>query len=628
MSKRSSPEIKEALREMENQGFSELRKRARDRQDQLYVTPAYKNSLVAPLPDRITERVPLAGRKLNNAARQIQSIIRTSVQFHVEAASKLKDDAKIADRLELMFAHICTIVLELGGRASADTWRHQTVSPVAGWWLEWDPFILPEKDEERTGYRKRYSPFKLIVPDPLSLLWLPGENGQPTMAGREFELPYIEIAKRYGDYSKGKDPDPLRILQSQFGFLRGGRGQSIDALSDVSGKKAKVCVLDDGTTISHYIQIKAGEYEQAGKDEKSEIPNPWGCPSLRLIMGSYNADAEKLVDRYEPLIEDMAVSSRNHDTVNSLTASIALHPLDIGEELPENIAAILAEGGEVAKTVFDPKTVIQLRGKMAELPIASPEGMAMLREETKDAEMATSPSPFLTNPDSAVVKSGAATSQMQAHETANRLYDDARQSYLDGINWVCKAIVHFTTNGYLNKKGQPKAANESLFFRVTGKEPTKKYRGDEKGNEIEISPDDLEDFDELYTLEITPLPQTESQKKVHYDRVRQEVQDGVSTLEDLIETQYEDVSGQITKLELARRYQAVGPIIDRLDLLASIEAIRLHEGRDYTQLALATGLLQGAQVADTQPIPGQDQGGDGMMMRPPPLSETEMSGVG
>ena len=610
---RSSSEIKSLINELE-QGFPELRTRARERYSQLYADKAYQALLVSQFPLELSQRIPYASRRLNNAARQTVGILDLSLRYHVEAMSKLKGDEKTADKLELLFGHAFAVKFREDVALRPDTHRHQAVSPFAAWWLEWEKFELPKDKEKRQSYRENYWPFKLSVIDPLSVSFMADDNGIPTIAARHFDLPYIEVAKRYGGAKD--DAHALRIMGQKYGYLRGGRGQAVDSVGDLYTKKAKVWVLDDANTISHYCEVK-GEYQELNEQE---IPNPWGATSLTVITGGYNAEAEDLADRYEPLLEDMRRGCRNFDTLRSYMISIALQPQLWGEILPpEAVTSALVDEKAVPPTELQEGRLTALRGKPEAIGQMLQEGTRFLLEDARMEVELLQPPAFLTSPDPLVISRSTATGFLAANGTSQRLYDDARGSEVAGHVDVCKKMIHFIQH-YLNKPGQGTEAKEELYFTVAGKETTKKYRGgDEKGRDIVITPDDVADFEEKYILEITTEATTQSQKIAQFESVLEQYKAGAATLKDLIEATTEDVEGKVFEIEETRRYQQLVPIMDRLDLLAAIESIRLESGRDYSALAMPflAGMDKLAAKQSDAPSGDEASAGGPQMMQPP-----------
>lgn len=609
-------EIREKVTEVE-QGFQELRELARKRQGQLYVHETYKSELIQALAPEIDTRIAVPSRRPSVAAWHLQGIIRQSFQFHVEPGGSLDRDETRADKRELYYAHEWALNFNKGGNLLRDTWRDQAVSPFCGWWFEADAFALPKEEKDREQYRKDYSPFRLSRLNPLTFAFLHDDAGYPTVAVRRFKLTYAEIIKRYG---KDKDRAPLKILGDEFPFLRGGRGEAIDTEGELGRRTAEVCVFDEGVTICHYIDIKDQEsqYHQVGQD----YPNYFGCPSLILVHGRYNADAEKLEDIFQPLIVDILGEQRNVDVMDSHMASLMLTPSKHGQVLPEEVAKAFALEDRVIPGVeFNAQGWANLMGAPADIGTVLPPAVTEIRQHRAEDRDAALPSPFLTNPDESVIKAGTAAAQLNAHETSNRAYDEARESVIAGIVKVCKMIDHYICeSGAMggSKKGVPDTAKEKIHVRLTGTEPSRKYAGERKGEEIEIGPDD---FDEGDILEVTPIAETESQKQLRYELKKQQVIDGVQTKEDLIAVITEDVSGTVDRLEEEARYQQWGPMIDRADELAMVEVIKM-ESRNRVDLSMI--LLPDAGVPTAGgPAGNGAQDGDaisGSMTRPPPTA--------
>ena len=625
---RTPADVKSLVTEIKR-GFIELGNESRTFYNQIHFTKPYQDSLIANFAPEITTRIPVPSARLSNATVQTRGILRASRQFHVEAASKLKGDEGTADKLELFFAHAFGIRLDPNGRLFNDTYAYQCAGPFAAWCWEWEPFALPQEESQRQGYRDSYWPFRLSVIDPLTVAFLADDAGEPTIVVREFELPYLDLILRYGEYDKGgKDFQPLKIMGEQFPGLRGGRGQAIETNTDLFSNKARVCVLDDGVTICHYIEIKDGRQTSYDNLTK-EVANPWGRPHIQIIPGRYNPEAERLTERYTGIMRDLGRSQKNVDSLTSQAASIALTPSLWVEKIPPEALASILDGDKTIPVVkLEEGRVTPVHGDVQAVgPQLLPPVIDMLLHSREERD-ALLPSTFLTNPDMSVIKDAAASAILMGHGTSNLFYDEPRESVLAAIKTGCKMMIHLIAGG--QAKGNPSASGEGIAFLVTGKEVTKKYRGEEKGRDIVITPADVESFDEQYTLEVSIIASTASQKKANYDITRQEVADGANTLRGLIETTTEDVDGRVFEIQEETRYQTLAPIAAKLDLLSYIEWMRVSEGRDMSELAMAAGLLGGAGP-ETGEEPGQlqqDGNNNGYMMKAPATEVPDVSVTG
>ena len=631
MSARSDGEIKSLVREVEDP-FLALCELLRKNQAQLYGQPAYKDDLIDALAPEIDTRVPVPSSRPMTTAAQVQGILRQSLSFHVEPSGKLDRDERRADKRELYYAHEWAMNFNRGGRLLSSTYRYQAVGPFAAWWLDWNAFALPKEQGKREEYRKAYSPFRLSVLPPATVAFLTDVNGEPTIATRRFKLPYVDIARLYGEGGEkgGKDSDPLKILGEQFGYLRGGSGRSPDSI-DLTRKSAEIFVVDDNSTICHYIDIKDGDghYRQVGANGTGkDYPNPWGSSSLIIVTGAYNPDAKNMEDRYLGLIADNLRAQRNLDVIDTHIASIELSMKKHGQRVSDEIAkAAILEDKTIPDVILSADGWVNLVGDYVEIGTSVTPVVSEIRQRLMEDRDATLPSPFLTNPDQALIKGTTATGQLAAHETSNQIYDSARESLIAGVVSVCKKIDCFVLGGGLPNKGA--ASKEVLYFKPTGKEPTKKYAGNRKGEELEYGP---EDIDEADVLEVTPVPRSESQKQLRYAMKKQQVVDGVQTPSDLIAEITEDVTGTEERLEEWRRYQQLAPIIDNLDFLDAIAVIRDKYGRDYSQLALNAGLMPGGgqpasngAVPTPQPVDGNV---GGQRMDAPAMASPDVEAFG
>lgn len=620
---RGDKEIRDLVTEIE-QPFLGLRKKIERTQAQLYGHESYKNDLISALAEEIDTRIAVPSGRPSTVARQIQGIIRSSFSFHVNAAGKLERDERRADKRELYYAHEWATNLNRGGYVLRDTWRYQTVGPVAGWWLEYDAFALPQEEDKREQYRKDFAPFKLSVLDPSTFAFLADETGQPTISVRRFKLPYVEIAKRYGDAKK--DPNPLTILNEQFGWLRGGQGYDPDG-SDIHRKTAEVCVVDDGVTICHYIEALSDSvrFHQVGVNgEPKDFPNPWGSNSLRLIFGVYNADAKELEDKYRGLLDEVLREQRNLDVLDSHIASIILTPTKHAQVLPEQIAhEIILSDKAMPKVQYDQTGWTSLVGDHVDIGTEIPQSVMDLRTTRAMDRDAALPSPFLTNPDESTVKEGTAAAQLNAHETSNRTFDEARESVIAGMVWVCTSIDHFVKGGGMPNKGA--VSPEVLHFTVVGSEPSKKYAGARKGEELEFGPEDIDDRD---VLEITQVATTESQKMLRYQLKSLQQKEGYATRSEVLEVLTEDVTGAEDRLEEEARYQMYGPMIDKADLLGMVEAIKLDSGGAMDLSYILTPDMAGMPVNQPSGAPASSDGMSVQATAPPPTQVSSAEAMG
>lgn len=604
---RTSSEVKDMVQEIKNGGgFIDLHNRANERYAQLYRRPSYVVSLTADLDPSITTRIPLPSKRPSIAARQTAGIMRASYQWHVATDSEKAKQKGRADALEIYFAHLFTTKFDRGGRLFGPTRRDQAVSPFALWWLEHESFVLPEDGEKREDYRKRYDPFNLYRINPLTGYFLPDDAGRPTVAAREFSIPYIEVAKRYG---KGEDRDPLVILQQQFPGLRGAQGKPVES-SDLGTMRAKVCVLDDGQTIAHYIDIKGtgAEYIEAF----GETPNPWGRPSLFVIPGSWNPDAVELVDQYLPVLDELFVEQRNLDVMRSHMASLAFTPNKFGQSIPPEIAAMLISEDKPVPAASFKDGIATLLGRKEEF--GNQPGQAaweLLAGQLAERDAALPP-PFLTNPDESVIKHATLGAQLNAHETSNRLYDDPREALISQIVEVCDAIKHFWTGGYAG------VAGESVYFRPSGREPVTVNASEYRDKELILGQDAWE-MD--YTLEVSQVAFTNSQKALEYELKKQQVMDGAEEHEALIAVHTENVTSKKLAINADRWFQKYAPVVENLTMLNTLQGIETRDKVSLIPLAIQTG------VVNPMLLGPQGDGNIGGARTDPPATAVPETGV-
>ena len=610
---KTQAEIKAVITELERDGqFDRIKTKGERFEDQLYATSKYQAELVAALSAEITTRVPLPSHRPSVEARQATGLLAQSMAHHVEPSGMRKMDERRADKLEVYFAHLGLTLVQPIQRA---TGRVISVAPYAGWWLEANPFKLPSEEGERDSYRRKFKPFSLKLVDWRTLRFLPDDNGRPVVAARKFEMPMLRFLETY---KKGTDPSPAVICDQEFPFLRVGRGQDPDS-GNIMGQKVSVWIVDDGATICHFVDMK-GEYHQVGYAEGENVgdyPNPWGRTSLTLITGSYNPDARDIENMYEGLLWEMMGQQFNLDVMASHAASIALNPPKRGV-VPDKevLMSILESDKPLPAMVFKDGAPTLLWGDPADFTTDADVTLKdLIAYQVAERDACLLPG-ILTNPDESTVKESTAAAFLNAGESADRLLDAARNSIIQGVTNVYESVVHYHTQHW-NKPNQPKEAREAHYVRVLGTENVKgKALSDRKGEELELGPEDFEDFDIEQTLEITPAARTPSQKAAQYQLTRQQVQDGVKTPSQLIEVDMEDASGQEKKLEVFRRYQLRKPMIENMGIMYDLEFIKDRYGMDFSALFLQTPQGQ-AQMGGAMP------NGNGMNVNttaPPPTS--------
>lgn len=618
---RTQGEIKSIVTELERSGeFDRIKAKGEKFEDQLYATRLYQDELTAGLSDEIRPKIALPSHRPSLEARQATGLLAQSLQYHVEPSGLLKRDEATADKLEVYFAHLGLTLIQPIARP---TGRMQAVAPYAGWWLEANPFKLPKAAApEREAYRKAFEPFTLKLVDWRTLRFMPDDNGKPTIAARRFEMPVLRLVKTY---AKGDDPNPLVICEREFPWLRGGRGQDPDS-GTFLGEKVKVWVVDDAATICHYVE-KGGEYHQVGYvgDEVGDYPCPWGRTSLTLITGSYNPDAKDIENMYEPLLTELFGHQFNLDVMLSQAVSVALTPPKRAQVLPEAVALAALEGDKpIPAVTFRDNEVASLYGPSADFTTDADVNLKDLIQFAAQERDACLLPGILTNPDQVAVKDSTAAAWLNAGESADRLLDAARNSTIAGVKNVFESVVNYHT-AHWNKQGQPKEAREAHYIRVLGQEPVKgKWLGDRKGEELELGPEDFEGFSVDKTLEIVPGAKSQSQKMMMLEYKQMLLGLGLVTPEDLMEVEFEDVTGQKKKVEVFRRYQLRKPLIERMGLLYDIEYIAKTTGMDYSWMLMQTPEMAGAPGV---PPPSMNGGTVGGQRTDPPAMSMPDTGV-
>lgn len=603
-STRTGSEIADVITEIET-GFQELRVKAEFFQSMRYSHNEYALWLFKSLDGktemdkRISERVPFpGGQVLDHAVWQTEAILNNDLSFHVPAKPGLSDrsdEQRRVDRLELFWAHVWGIKFDEGGQLRTKTHSGQAGDPFVPWWLEYDPFMLPEDEDKREQYRKDYWPLRLTVKDYRAIAFLADANGNPTIATLYEDIPYVELVNRYGE-GKEKDKNALRICREQFPYLRGARGEAAELEeSDLTRCRARVRVVDDGVKICHTIDIsgtkyanKSGSTKYQMRDGETETvyDNYFGRPSLFPVIGRYNHSAVALEDRYLPLNDTLRRAQQLLDVCDTYIASIGFTPKTPTQSLPPEVAIDAMERGEIPDVDAVGSGIRSLFGQAGEMGVElNSQAIEVLRDRLLKDRDAMLPSPLLTRPDSVSVAYGTAAGVLSGVETSRQLYDNATRSEIGQILAVSKGIEHFfCESGAMagSKKGMDKG-QEKLYLNLRGDEPSKqnamRYIA-EHDTLLEVSPDDFHND----VIEIKVTASTQAQKNEEFQLKNNQAQLGYIPPEDVLETITSDVTGLKKKLAASQEYQKQKPAFSRAVTVAAIELIKLKGDADVAAL--------------------------------------------
>ena len=604
---RQPTEIKSIIDEMEHLGFDLLRTKANELLDQVHLADAYALRLLQGLDPSIKPKVAYPSRRVDHAVNLLASTLRISMGWHCEPTTGKKRDDTRADDVELYHANSWATHLDPNGLLRSMAWRSQVVQPFEAWWLDHMPYDQGErKGQELKDYQETYFPAELFRCGFGTVYFLDRDDGTVTSVARHYNLTYLEILERYAGKERkvdGPNDNALTLFGEKYGWLRAGRGEPMDA-AELARHKAEVWVLDDGRTCTHAAR-GLGKDNQTGEGEcrnltldDEDYPNMWGRPALFLIPGNFNPDGRTVVERYSPLIRSLAREQETIDRLNSTIASIGLAPTRWLIEPSEASLGAVAAGDipaeALGKIEFGDTNVAVAHGKVTELrQQIAPEVRELLVQATASRD-ALWPSPWLTGISEETAKASTAAAILDAHQTADKVNDNARQYILAAVREIGLALE------YCAKK---KTTAPAFYSRLRGGLNVTKWAGDRKGELLALTG---EDFDFPHTLEVKPIAITDSQRQLRYQLVRQQVQDKTATPEQLIETLTEDVQGQVEKLEIVRRFQERGPLMDTMGMIASVEAVKMATGRDYSRIFL---MSQGAGAPPPAPGPGADGGG-------------------
>jgi len=619
-------EIKEIVEETERSvggvgGFPRMRERARERRAQLYKQDSYAESLEASLAKPITVRIARMSDVPGHTAGQIQGIINSSLSFHVESANDRR-----ADRQELFYANLWGSHLNKGNRLMNDIQRHQVVSPFAAVWLDYNQFDLPKDDADAAKkYRDAYEPWSVSVIDPLSVAFPVGEEDNPSLATRHFEMGLIEIARRYG-IPQGDDDNPLTILGTQFDWLRAGKGVSAD-FTNIVGKKAKVYEVDDGNVIGHWTEID-GVYRRLNNQDESpetaDIPNPWGRSSLFLVHGILNDDSPDPVDRYLPLNAHLMGAQRTMDVVETHIASIAFTPSKFGVVLPADAAAAATLGDTaIAQSNLGDDTLTNLLGRLEEAQMRLDSNVWSFREGAVLERDSVKPPAFLTSPDPADTKGVPATGQLAAIETSDRVYDAARASKVKFVVDVSNAIKHFISGGHEPFEG------EEIKFRIAGTEQVTARSGtsvaSRKNEEIIVT---YADFEKDDPLEVSIVASTDAQKALRYQVKQMQFMDHTATKRDLVAETTNDVTGKEAELNEEALFQEGSPAILKGALLMAVQLIQAETGEDLSPLFMQGDVPGAPGGGGSEPAPTGNAPLNQNHVAPPATSQSDIGATG
>jgi len=174
------------------------------------------------------------------------------------------------------------------------------------------------------------------------------------------------------------------------------------------------------------------------------------------------------------------------------------------------------------------------------------------------------PAPYLTNPDQQIAAYSNTAVALQANETSNRAYDNARLYMIRAIRRVSKMIEHCICNDSYLK-------DEEIHYRVRGDEPTKLFAGKYKNQLMSVS---AEDFEVEDVLMVEKTADSQAQKLMAFQTKDAQYAKGYITKRMVLEEITEDVTSLVEELEEEAIVQQQGPAFDRAAMLTAINTIR------------------------------------------------------
>ena len=475
-----------------------------------------KWDIAGTLPASLPTKEPMPSFDIKYDIARMKGKLNKPIELHIEPHSSLKRAETKADNLEDIQANwLVRLGLSSGGWLWDAIYYGETVKVYVPIWTEWTEYSVPTRrdKEEASDYNARVDAYQRewfgwsLTVDPVRTSAFLEHRRKLTMATREYELPFIDVARRYGDYKRGEERSTqdehdlmLTVCREQFPWLRAGETQST-ASGEASGlEKAKIKLVDDGVTISHSIEgidkDGKGRYEQR---EVDSYDNPLGRPTLFVVSGNYNA-GEPLDQRFEPLMLGMIQDYRNRDWHMSLLASHIASAAPDALNISKNEVA-MRFWADATPEEREKMAVQRVAGSMQLLvgdPVslsATADQIVLIQEQlTRINESIQRQRPSSAETESTMQRATLG-SILRADEEEQLGLQSAVDSNTTFIDELLGALTHFAStaiNPHYKKGSKSKSdADNPLYGTMTGSERVRGRQVD-RGREVSLLPSDID----------------------------------------------------------------------------------------------------------------------------------------
>lgn len=582
------------------------------------------------------------------APKWIATLQNQDYAFHVEAREG--DKAK-ADRMEVSDANLI-VRNDADKLLSYQLHRHQSISSYAPLWIRRRPWNLPKRkrgepaqdyDDRCDEYRRAYIEFDLEVGDPTSCAFLEDGRLNVTLAVEEYEQGVVDFVEAYGDYDKkgyaaGElDPDILfNLYDQQFSTLRASYKFAPERAAFTSRNRVKVCAIDNGLYIAHYVKLPndVKGYEAIGEmAEEGGWPNPGGRPCLFLVPGHWNPEAVLPEDRYSPALLALIQSRLHRDVTQSQWASRAAERPKFMAPLPPEVAVQLAQMDFASREAFfddleslqGDRAVLYTAGKPEAVAAAPDQFTDKLYGEQRDEAQKYMPrAAFSGTADAQALLRNAPTSTILKQDEIDALdYADPMRfkfhAFKQLLAWKDR---YWRTNLHgPNKPGQKD--EEKRYTLTTGTEHVigRKVR---RGQEIEQS---LSDFDFNFDRIIMSVDNRASSVAARIEVLKQRMTFPNGThyvTEEEIVTALgkENATEYLEDLRAENRYRRLSAMNDSLTLASAVRHNALTLGINEQELLLQMG------AAPPQQSAGGTNGNSPYQMAPPRTDTAPVEAIG
>ena len=483
----------------------------------------------------------------------------------------------------------------------------------------------------RDSWESGYWRWAMDVLNPKTVSFL-DRDGEITACGLYEEIPVLDFLQLY---HKGKDGEsvedlhPLRILDTEFPYLRATDGSSpsrggTDLTNWIGGKKVKRWLIDDGQHICHYVEGPGySDAMPVYRDVVEPVKNTFGRPSLILFTGLYRPHREMRY-RYEAFYGYLAKAERDLNITTSLIWTLVANrkwAQPLPAEMRQQVAANpkLVDSFPVKHRDKDGRPMVPVTmGNLQDVSNLVPSEIWQLYErQTLNYDKLRSWLDLLS-PSPETMEKATAAVVLYGTQAGLRPVEGPQASATTGYETLFRMIAHDFIHGlnpHYDTNGPSKEHDQSIEFAATGGEWSNAKA--EKGKKYEIGAQLMARFPDEGSVSCEPVAKTDAQKTalVQHEMTLLAHDPPLTTPDRVLEAKgVTDLSEEKAQIDAYILFQAAAPRLHNMFMGNVLKRIAAREGRD--EMALAA--MAGGPIGVAPPMNGnRPPGGKGFSYQTP-----------